>query len=253
MEGRQMKKSILSAILASTVFLTGAGFPGEKATDGVAVSTGDETYSKSTVTTYDIGRFAYKTVDEILQERAEKERAEQEYKAQQLKRSQELLEERIRKEEARKQEELRIAREAEQKRLAEIKRKNELAKQAEVAKRQAQQKKQPVTSGGQSMGSFNTSHYTAFCPEGCTGKTATGLDVSNTIYTPDGYRVVAVDPRYIPLGTIIRITYSDGTTIVAKAADTGGAIKGMKLDVLVASEAEANRLGRVSTTVSIVK
>lgn len=102
------------------------------------------------------------------------------------------------------------------------------------------------------VGSFNTSHYTAYCT-GCSGITASGYDVRNTIYSPEGYRVVATDPRVIPLGTVIRVTYSDGTSFLAKAMDTGGAIKGHKLDILVASNDEAYRLGRVTTTVEIVK
>lgn len=98
---------------------------------------------------------------------------------------------------------------------------------------------------------FEASHYTARCT-GCSGITATGVNVKNTIYTPDGYRVVASDPRYVPLGTILEITYANGKKIKAKAVDTGGAIKGRKLDVLVASKAEAYELGRVGVQVRIL-
>ena len=98
---------------------------------------------------------------------------------------------------------------------------------------------------------FNASHYTAYC-EGCSGTTATGIDIKTSIYTPDGYRVVAVDPSVIPLGTILQITYPDGTTFKAKAADTGGAIKGQKLDVLVASKEEAYTIGVKPVQVQIL-
>jgi 3D (Asp-Asp-Asp) domain-containing protein len=72
--------------------------------------------------------------------------------------------------------------------------------------------------------------YVSYCDTGCTGITATGVDVRNTIRTPKGYRVVAVDPRVIPLGSIVEI---NGEKF--KAVDTGGAIKGNKIDILVST------------------
>lgn len=85
--------------------------------------------------------------------------------------------------------------------------------------------------------------YTAFCAEGCGGVTATGLDVSNTIYH-GGRRIIAVDPNVIKLGSTGTLTLSTGQTYRVTAQDTGGAIKGARIDLLVASESEANRLGR---------
>ena len=85
--------------------------------------------------------------------------------------------------------------------------------------------------------------YTAFCAEGCGGVTATGLDVSNTIYY-GGRRIIAVDPNVIKLGSTGTLTLSTGHTYRVTAQDTGGAIKGARIDLLVASESEANRLGR---------
>lgn len=93
--------------------------------------------------------------------------------------------------------------------------------------------------------------YTAFCPTGCIGITATGLDVRNTIYTADGYRIIAVDPSVIPLGSIVKVSLENGDSFTAKAEDTGGAIKGGRIDVLVASKSEARRLGRQSAKVEI--
>lgn len=95
------------------------------------------------------------------------------------------------------------------------------------------------------------SHYTARC-EGCSGVTATGIDVTRTIYA-NGLRVIAVDPRVIPLGSIVRVEYADGTTFRAIAGDIGGAIKNRRIDVLVASENEAYRLGKQTVTVTILK
>ncbi|MFJ7665352.1 3D domain-containing protein [Lysinibacillus sp. NPDC097162] len=94
-------------------------------------------------------------------------------------------------------------------------------------------------------------HYTARC-DGCSGITATGIDVTRTIYE-NGLRVIAVDPRVIPLGSIVRVEYADGTTFKAIAGDVGGAIKNRRIDVLVASENEAYRLGKQSVTVTILK
>lgn len=85
--------------------------------------------------------------------------------------------------------------------------------------------------------------YTAFCAEGCGGVTATGLDVSNTIYH-GGRRIIAVDPNYIKLGSTGTLTLPTGQTYRVTAQDTGGAISGARIDLLVASESEANRLGR---------
>ena len=64
-------------------------------------------------------------------------------------------------------------------------------------------------------------------------KTSTG------VYPVIG-RTVAVDPKVIPYGTRLEI---DGFG-VRIAEDTGGAIKGKKLDIFVETTAEAIQLGR---------
>lgn len=94
-------------------------------------------------------------------------------------------------------------------------------------------------------------HYTATC-EGCIGITKNGTDVRNTIYS-GGKRIIAVDPSVIPLNSTVQVTYADGMTFKAIAADVGGAIKGGRIDVLVASESEAYRLGRKKASVEILK
>ncbi|MBT0952028.1 hypothetical protein KJK38_00080 [Bacillus velezensis] len=98
---------------------------------------------------------------------------------------------------------------------------------------------------------FEASAYTAYCAEGCTGTTATGLDVSRTIYHA-GKRIIAVDPSVIALGSAVEVRQADGTTFQAVANDTGGAIKGAKLDVLVANETDAVQFGRQSVQVRII-
>lgn len=99
---------------------------------------------------------------------------------------------------------------------------------------------------------FEATFYTAYCPTGCTGVTATGIDVSNTIYH-EGRRIIAADPSVIPLSSIVKVTLSDGQTFEAIVADTGGAIKGRKIDVLVASRDEAKRYGRQTAKIEIIK
>lgn len=62
------------------------------------------------------------------------------------------------------------------------------------------------------------------------------------------YGVVAVDPRVIPLGTRLYIPgYGYGV-----AADTGGAIKGKKIDVCFDTGAEAIAWGRRTVTITIL-
>lgn len=98
---------------------------------------------------------------------------------------------------------------------------------------------------------FEATFYTAFCPTGCTGITATGVDVSNTIYH-EGKRIIAVDPSVIPLGSHVKVTLAGGMSFEATAQDKGGDIKGNRIDILVASRDEAYRLGRQSAKVDIL-
>lgn len=69
------------------------------------------------------------------------------------------------------------------------------------------------------------------------GLTATGREV---IYNPDGMSTIAVDPRVIPLGSLVEV---EGYGL-AVAADTGGAIKGNIIDVYLNSEDECQSWGR---------
>ncbi|MBV8749727.1 MAG: DUF348 domain-containing protein [Candidatus Eremiobacteraeota bacterium] len=82
--------------------------------------------------------------------------------------------------------------------------------------------------------------YTAGCG-GCSGTTASGR--------PAGHGVVAVDPRVIPLGTHMYIPgYGH-----AVAGDTGGAIRGNRIDLGFDSTAQAYQFGRRSVTVYLIK
>lgn len=55
--------------------------------------------------------------------------------------------------------------------------------------------------------------------------------------------VIAVDPRVIPLGSQVMIKYPDGTKEYAVAEDTGGAIKGHRIDIAKWTVKEADRFG----------
>lgn len=89
------------------------------------------------------------------------------------------------------------------------------------------------------------SAYVALCREGCTGVTATGINVRNRTKV-NGYYIVAVDPDVIPLGSIVKLNGKYYT-----AQDTGGAINGYKIDVLVASEEEAYAFGRKRVEIEV--
>lgn len=84
--------------------------------------------------------------------------------------------------------------------------------------------------------------YSPFC-RGCSksGKTATGIKAKKG--------VVAVDPRVIPLGTKL---YIPGYGY-ALAADTGGAIKGKRIDLCFNTRKEVSRFGRKKIKVYILK
>ena len=85
--------------------------------------------------------------------------------------------------------------------------------------------------------------YTAFC-EGCSGITANGTDLRAN----PSLKVIAVDPSVIPLGTHVWVEgYGE-----AVAADTGGAIKGNRIDLFMPSEDNANNWGRRTVTVEIL-
>ena len=82
---------------------------------------------------------------------------------------------------------------------------------------------------------------TAYCLR---GKTANGGSVRRGI--------VAADPRVLPLGSRIQInagSYSGTYTVT----DTGGSVRGRKLDIWVPSCSEAVRFGRRNITVSRIR
>lgn len=91
--------------------------------------------------------------------------------------------------------------------------------------------------GGVSRGMFTA---TAYCLK---GRTAMGHGVRPGL--------IAADPRVLPLGSRINLgagSYSGSYLI----SDTGGGIKGRRLDIWMASCAEARRFGRRAVSVSML-
>jgi 3D (Asp-Asp-Asp) domain-containing protein len=97
---------------------------------------------------------------------------------------------------------------------------------------------------------FEATAYVALCDTGCIGITKTGIDVRNT-NIHEGKRIIAVDPSVIPLDTTVDIRLADGTTFEATAQDTGGSIRGNRLDLLVSTEDRAWQFGRQTVEVRI--
>lgn len=94
------------------------------------------------------------------------------------------------------------------------------------------------------VGNFKITHY---CPcKTCNGSWGSKTAIGKTM-TP--YRTIAVDPKVIPLGSRVEI---NGQIYIAE--DTGGAIKGNRIDMCVSSHAEAYRRGVLyNVPVHIVK
>ncbi|TWT02161.1 DUF348 domain-containing protein [Planococcus sp. CPCC 101016] len=122
-------------------------------------------------------------------------------------------------------------------------------KAAEPAKAPAPAKAEPAKaapveepSGGKEF-YVSATAYTASCT-GCSGITATGINLHNN----PGLKVIAVDPSVIPLGSKVWVE-GYGNAI---AGDTGGAIKGNKIDLFMANKSDALSFGRKQVKVRIL-
>ncbi|HLQ72891.1 MAG TPA: ubiquitin-like domain-containing protein [Bacillota bacterium] len=97
-------------------------------------------------------------------------------------------------------------------------------------------------SGGKEM-VMQASAYTADC-SGCSGYTATGINLKAN----PNMKVIAVDPSVIPLGSRVWVEgYGE-----AVAGDTGGAIKGNRIDVHVPNRQAALSFGRKQVRVKVL-
>jgi 3D (Asp-Asp-Asp) domain-containing protein/LysM repeat protein len=85
--------------------------------------------------------------------------------------------------------------------------------------------------------------YTASCG-GCSGITATGINLK----ADPNAKVISVDPSVIPLGTKV---FVEGYGY-ATAADTGGAIKGNRIDVFIPTKQDAINYGTKQVKVKVL-
>ena len=87
---------------------------------------------------------------------------------------------------------------------------------------------------------------TAYCPcELCCGEWADGLTATGLPAVPG---IVAVDPDVIPMGSTVVI---GGRRYLA--ADTGGAVRGLRVDVCLSSHQEAEKFGVQNETVWVME
>ncbi|WP_205728503.1 LysM peptidoglycan-binding domain-containing protein [Bacillus wiedmannii] len=133
--------------------------------------------------------------------------------------------------------------------------------QPEVAKPAAKpvdslpQKAEPVKES-ENVGGWKPFEFTYYGMDcvGCSGVTAAGYDVRGGQTTIDGMKVIAVNPKIIPLHSIVEIKIN-GNTFRAIAADTGGAMRQRTdlVDILVGSEAESAGYGRDNGQLRIIR
>lgn len=81
-----------------------------------------------------------------------------------------------------------------------------------------------------------------------------GGHTTTAMGTPLRKGVIAVDPSVIPLGTSVYVAAPDGSWSYGKAVaqDTGGAIKGNKIDLCIPSASEMRAFGRKTAVVYIL-
>ena len=112
--------------------------------------------------------------------------------------------------------------------------KEEKPKEEKVEEAPAEESKPSSESEAKTL-SMEATAYTAEC-EGCSGITATGID----LLADRNKKVIAVDPSVIPLGTKVHVE-GYGTAV---AGDVGGAIKGNIIDVHLPTTQDAINWGR---------
>lgn len=102
------------------------------------------------------------------------------------------------------------------------------------------------------VGTFSNTFY---CPGSCCNGKWAGVTASGAKPTPG--TTIAVDPRVIPLGTKVYIEFENESSKCLNgyyiAQDTGGAIKGYRVDVLVSYHDEAKDYGVGKCKIYIVK
>ena len=95
---------------------------------------------------------------------------------------------------------------------------------------------------------LGTFEITAYCTGTCCSS-GTGITASGTVATVG--RTIGVDPNVIPLGSTVKIVFQDGTEHIYKAEDTGSAIQGNIIDLLVSSHSDGIQFGRQTCRVYV--
>ena len=115
-----------------------------------------------------------------------------------------------------------------------------------TAKKTTAKKTTPSRSNDNVVKEFmvSTTAYTANC-RGCSGITSTGINLKKN----PNLKVIAVDPSVIKLGTKV---YVEGYGY-AIAGDTGGSIKGNKVDIFMPNHSSALKWGRKTVKIKILK
>ena len=87
-----------------------------------------------------------------------------------------------------------------------------------------------------------------------TSPSENGGHTSSALGTPLRRGIVAVDPKIIPLGSTVYVTSTDGSWNygVASAEDTGGAIKGNRIDLCYDSTSTSHSFGKQSCIVYVL-
>ncbi|MGH0885320.1 3D domain-containing protein, partial [Bacillus cereus] len=149
------------------------------------------------------------------------------------------------KEEAKAQE---IAKAKEEAKAREIAKAKEEAKAREIAKAKAKEEsKNNIQSAKRELTVVATA-YTADPSENGTygGRVLTAM--GHDLTANPNMRIIAVDPKVIPLGSKVWVEgYGE-----AIAGDTGSAIKGNRIDVLMGSKSKAMNWGRQTVKVKIL-
>lgn len=120
--------------------------------------------------------------------------------------------------------------------------KSEKTEPKRTAKANNNNSKPKISNDGKSLGKFKISAY-CHCSK-CCGK-SDGITATGTKATAN--RTIAVDPNVIPLGSEVMI---DGNIYVAE--DTGGGIKGNRVDMYFSTHQEALNWGIQNKEISLV-
>jgi 3D (Asp-Asp-Asp) domain-containing protein len=100
----------------------------------------------------------------------------------------------------------------------------------------------PDASADEQKSVVPASHYVATAYS-LRGRTASGRMVTKGL--------IAADPRLLPLGSRVRLE-AGGYSGEYLVADTGGAIRGRRIDIWTASSAEAMRFGRRTVKLTVL-